>query len=97
VEQAVLALPAALRLVESHVRLAQQFVRTFAAGRADRDTKAHVHPHALARHVDAFLEVTEQPLRDGDGVVLAAGAVEQERELVAAEAGRCVALAEASA
>ena len=56
-----------------------------------------MHSHALARHVDAVLEVTEQPLRDGNGVVLAASAVEQERELVAAEAGRRVALAEASA
>ena len=56
-----------------------------------------MHAHALARHVDAVLEVAQQPLRDRDRILLAAGAVEQQRELVAAEARRGVALAEAGA
>ena len=97
VEHAVLALPAALCLVEGHVRLAEQLVRGVAAGRPDGDADAHVHAHALAGHLDAVLEVAQQPLRDRDGVRLAACAVEQQRELVAAEAGGGVALAEASA
>ena len=56
-----------------------------------------MHAHALAGHLDAVLEVVQQPLRDGHRVDLAARAVEQQRELVAAEPGGGVALAQAAA
>ena len=56
-----------------------------------------MHAHALAGHLDAALEVAQQPLGDRERVRLAPGAVEQQRELVAAEARGGVALAQAAA
>ena len=51
-----------------------------------------MHAHALAGHLDPALEVVQQPARNADGVDLALGAVQEQRELVAAEPGGGVAL-----
>src|SRR5215210_7081254 len=56
-----------------------------------------MHAHALAGDLDPALEVVQQPARDAHRVDLALGAVQEQRELVAAEAGGRVALPEAAA
>ena len=97
VEDPVLVLAAALGLVQRDVGLAEHLVGAVLAGRADRHADAHVHPHALTANLDPGLEVRQEPARNGDRVHLAARAVEEQGELVAAQAGRGVALAEAAA
>ena len=91
---AVAALPLALRAVHRGVGVAQELVGVVAVGAGERDAGARVDEDLLARDEERRLERVDEALRG-----LARGrrrreALEQDRELVAAEASRGVGAAQ---
>ena len=90
VEDPDLALAGALRLVHRDVGIAQQAGRAH-AGRRHGDADAGEHGDVVAGDRHRVAQAVEQSLGDVDRAVDAAAVLEQDRELVAAEAGGGVA------
>ena len=90
VEDPDLALAGALGLVHRDVGIAQQAGRAHAR-RRDGDADAGEHGDVVAGDRHRVAEAVEQSLGDVDRAVDAAAVLEQDRELVAAEAGGGVA------
>ena len=91
--------PLALRLRPVHrdVGLAEQVVDARGVGRVEGDAGAHADRDRQTGEVDRPVEGREEPRRGGDGIVLAGDVGEQHAELVAAEAGGEIGLAQARA
>ena len=97
VEDLVAALAVALGRVHRDVGVAQQVLDDAVADLADRDADARLHVERLAGDLERLAHGGEHALGDLDRLRALADALEQDPELVAAEAGRGVAGAQAAA
>jgi hypothetical protein len=95
VEQLVARLAARLGVIHRRVRVAHDLFRVVVLHAAERDADARRREHLAAADRERRAQRFLNPERDRVGLLLVFELVEQNRELVAAEAGERIALPQA--